>query len=91
MNTLDANAWRVLSDLLEIASDEFSNHGCNDYELDNTPENRELVKSMEIWNSLEEWAENGLNISKDRTKIYTQDFFLMSYFAHLAKELAGVD
>lgn len=90
MEKLDSNAWKVLADLLKLAGDEFSNHGCNDYELPNTPENRELVSSMHRWNSTNP-DEQDIFYSEDGTKIYTQDAFLMGFFEHLAKELAGVE
>ena len=48
MDALDSNAWKVLSDLLEMASENFSNHGCNDYELDNTLGLRDVVISMQM-------------------------------------------
>ena len=89
MNTIDSNAWSVLSDLLEMASEEFSNHSCNDFELPNTPENRALVEAMEMKHSPAYFKKKGLIISKDGTKIYTQDSSLMGYFSGLAYELSG--
>lgn len=86
MDMIDTNAWAILAELLDLAKDEFSNHGCGDFELPNTPENRALMEAAEIWNSPEAFE---LHISKDDTKIYTQDWFLMAYFSHLARELAG--
>ena len=85
---MDTNAWAILAKLLEMASGEFSNHGCNDFDLPNTPENRELMTALGRWNSEEEY---GLMISKDGKTIYTGDSQLMSYFAHLARELAGIE
>jgi hypothetical protein len=83
---LDKNTCKVLSDLLSMADEHFGNHMCNDYELPNTPENRELMEKAERWNSEEQWLQEGLNISSDYSKIYTQDHFLMGYFAHLLKQ-----
>ena len=83
---LDKNTCAILAELLEMASDEFSNHGCNDWELPNTPENRALVERAERENSEEQWLEYGLNLSPDGTKIYLMDYFLMDYFAHLFRE-----
>ena len=86
---MDTNAWAILAKLLEIAADEFSNHGCNDFDLPNTPENRELMTTLE---KLEySIVEQELNFSKDGTKIYASDSRLMAYFAHLARELAGIE
>ena len=89
MDTIDSNAWSILANLLDMASDEFGNHGCGDFELPNTAENRMLVEAAEILNSPEEFKESGLNISKNGAKIYTQDNVLMAYFAHLAHKLSG--
>jgi len=86
---MDTNAWAVLAKLLEMAADEFSNHGCNDFDLPNTPENNALMVAAEKWNSENDFAEFGL--TQDSDKIYTSDYFLMSYFAHLARELAGIE
>ena len=81
---LDKNACAILAELLEMASDEFSNHDCNLYELPNTSENRALVERTERWNGEGDWF--GLNLSDDGTKIYLMDYFLMGYFAHLFRE-----
>lgn len=75
----------VLADLLNMADDEFGNHGCNDYELDNTPENYNLVKDALEWNGDSEDREP--TISPDGKTIYTQDYFLMGYFAYLCRKL----
>ena len=88
---MDTNAWAILAKLLEMASDEFSNHGCNDFELPNTQENRELMTAYGKWNSEEEFAKFGLNISEDGKTIYTYDWLLMDYFARRARELAGIE
>ena len=87
---MDTEAWKILADLLERASDEFRNHGCNDYEIPNSLANREMMVDAARWNSSNpyEWE---LNISPDGTKIYVFDYFLMGYFAHKAKELAGIE
>ncbi len=83
---LNKNACKVLCDLLKLANEEFGNHGCNDYELPNTPENRELMEAVERWNSVEQWLEYGLHLNDNGTVIYTQDYFLMAYFAHVFEE-----
>lgn len=78
--------YKILANLLEMASDEFSNHGCNDYELDDTPENRALMDLALRWNAPngpeEEWETRTY-----QGKIITMDYFLMSYFSHLFKEI----
>lgn len=67
----------------------FSNHTSNDYEIANTPENYEMMQDALKWsgdenNQTPEVWEDGSGLST----IVTQDYFLMSYFAHLAKQLA---
>jgi hypothetical protein len=53
---MKAKWMKLAANLLEIASDQFSNHGCNDYELpgDWTPEERmELAKAYCVYNKEE--------------------------------------
>ena len=38
---------KLAAQMLRLASDEFGNHGCNDLELPDTPENRVLVEELE--------------------------------------------
>ena len=37
----------VMAKLLDLAADQFSNHGCNDFELPATAENIALVRQVE--------------------------------------------
>lgn len=70
-----------------MASDEFSNHGCNDFVLENTPENYAFIEAMEKWNVSESGGEpNEISISKDGKEIYTMDWYVMSYLAYLLRE-----
>lgn len=78
----------LLSELLGMASDEFSNHGCNDFAVPNTPENNRFMTAAEIWNQSNPESREPLNVSKDGTEIYTQDWFLMDYLKHLVDEEA---
>jgi hypothetical protein len=68
---------KLLSDLLGMAADEFSNHGCNDYVLPNTPETREFLANI-MKEDDEEWAAEILNRKGD--KLYAQDWMLIRYF-----------
>ena len=87
---IDTNAWAILAKLLEMASDEFSNHGCNDFVLDNTHENFALVTAVEQWASHEEPLP--VNVDKDEDDIYTSDDTLMGFFASIAREwVTGLD
>lgn len=87
---LDANAYAVLAKLLGMASNEFGNHGCNDFALPNTPENYALLKAAGLWNTQgKENEDSAVQVSEDGTELYTQDWFLMEFFAHLAQQMAG--
>jgi hypothetical protein len=80
----------AIAELLQKASDEFSNHGCNDYQLLNTPENKimlvEMIKANGDEESMEEEIEEVMSCKKKN--IYTYDWWLMSYLADRCKEAA---
>ena len=88
MNLQADNISNVIADLLGLASEEFANHGCNDFELDNTPENRELVEAMERWldpantSDLADYAGE---------KILTRNDLLMSFLAEKLKSDAPIE
>lgn len=77
---------QVLAELLERASDTFSNHGCNDFELakfmPDPEERRELMREYHEYNhSPEDYDPNDdFNVE--------MDFALMSFFAW---KLLGVE
>lgn len=78
-NDMKSKEIKLISKLLEMASDEFSNHGCNDvedsfYEGWTIEERIQLVKEFHEYNGdPEEFNENFL---------YLGDDILMSFFAH---------
>lgn len=73
------------SSLLDLAADEFSNHGCNDYELPNTDEGRAMVVAMDDWNGT---PDGDRQKPQPGETIFTDDFFVMRYLA--AKLAKGV-
>lgn len=73
----------LAAELLEMAAEEFSNHGCNDYILKNTPENRELYEKM-----MKESCGETVTVRPSREIIYTQDWMLMSYLAKMLRREA---
>lgn len=77
---------RYAAELLDLAADQFSNHGCNDYELENTDENWRLVQEMEARNG--DSPEYRSRRPAQNKTIYTQDFCLMRYLAHKLKQVA---
>ena len=77
---------RLISHCLDIAADEFSNHGCNDFDLDTEGFNltdkqkRELVLGMALENGDEcEIAE----VREDPSPKYTTDWRVMRYFSRM--------
>ena len=68
----------VLVELLTQASNEFSNHGCNDFDLSkfmpNPVEREQLIKEIAVWNGTPD------------EKIYPMDWLLMSFFAWKLRE-----
>jgi len=75
----------IMAKLLGIASDEFCDHSYNDFKLDATPENIQFLKDMEIADG-EDPKEFELNLTGNGKKIYSEDFFLMSYCQALLEE-----
>jgi hypothetical protein len=73
---------KILVELLELAVDEFSNHGCNDYELKRTPENEALWLAVESWADPDETS----TLPPVGETIMTTDWLLMSY---MIKRLEG--
>lgn len=77
---MDATARKLAAEVLDLASDSFSNHGCNDFTIDDTLLNRSFVTAMNQWAGLGDvvpYVSNG--------KIYVQDWQVMSYCAHLLR------
>ena len=78
---------KLISELLEMASSEFSNHGCNDFVLDATDENKDLICKIIEENGDSEWEEHAADVRSKKDKIYFYDWWLMSYFARKCKNL----
>jgi hypothetical protein len=60
------------------------NHGCNDYVLENTPENRDFYEKMMKYSCNEV-----VTVNPSKEKIYAQDQMIMSYLSNLLKEEAS--
>lgn len=79
--------------LLQEASDALSNNGCNDYDIKDTPENRELATNVEMHQfdckTIEEWKAHkeysDLHIYKG--KIWIFDTALLSYLIHKMEKM----
>lgn len=78
---------RIAADMMEQAADEFSNHGCNDMLLDDTPANRSFVIAMHkaIGDPDEEYdIDNDIHDGD----IMTTDWLVMQYLAKLFTQQA---
>jgi hypothetical protein len=80
---MDKKKLALAAELLEEASNEFSNHGCNDFQLENTDENWQLICDMEDWNRTS--AEDRSPRPPLNRPIYTMDWYVMSYLAAFLK------
>lgn len=63
--------------LLEMASDSYSNHGCNDFYLPDTPENRELLRAAQ----LEAYGEEVDIHVDEKGRLVSHDYLLMRFCA----------
>ena len=62
---------KISAELLRLAADRFSCNSCSDYEIPNTPENREFLKA----------SNEDLYISDDGKLIHLADWATMIYCA----------
>jgi len=77
---MNSNEDKLAAALLDLASEQFSNHGCNDFRISEhvdmtADEMRALDLAMHVWNG--DPHEHDPNADHD----YQSDFFLMSYLA----------
>lgn len=88
--TLDPTVALIAANLLETASRQFANHGCNDYVLANTPENHAFVQRMLAASTDPEDHNEEPHVSDDETSIYVYDWITMDYCAGVLRGYAGV-
>jgi len=75
----------LISHLLEIASDEFGNHGCNDFKLSDFFSEEECVKFDKEYH---EWnGDPDEHDSQYARSGWFQDYAVMSYYSHKLKKL----
>lgn len=71
--------------LLDLAAESFGNHGCNDYEIPNTPENLDFAKRLITWS---DYPEDKPNIHGEI--IYLMDWEIMRFLAdEISKEASA--
>ena len=72
--------------MLDMAADEFSNHGCNDFTLEDTPENRDFYVKM-----MKETCGEDVEVTPSKGKIYAMDYSIMNYLAGMLEKEAEND
>lgn len=77
---MTSNEQTILAKLLELASDKFSNHGCNDFPLPNTDENWDLFEAVLQTSDPAGWKMYPRTRPPSDKPIYFQDWMLMQYF-----------
>ena len=88
MNNLNLKPYevRLIAHCLELASNEFSNHGCNDFDLTDKDlnltdkEKRELTLNMAVENGDPEEIHE---VRNGDTRDWASDWCVMSYFARI--------
>jgi hypothetical protein len=77
--------WLLLAaDLLDMASSEFANHGCNDFD---TPEGWSAAEVEEFGKALEDWNSDGGNFDPDNPLV--MDYMAMGFLAAKLREEVG--
>ena len=69
--------------LLDMAGDEFGNHGCTDYPVPNTPENYAMLVAMDIANGD---PEETPEYDPDADELWLSDWCVMVYLADRMRE-----
>jgi hypothetical protein len=82
---------QIAAEMLEMASEKFSNSGCNDYELKVTPENVDFANKMMMAMTDEGEDEEDRQPHISDGIIWLQDWMVMDYCAKLLKEETGTD
>ena len=80
---MDKTQREIAAQMLQMAADEFSNHGCNDYNLPLTPENLEFVKGMI---AASDYPEDEPHIYEKEQVIMVMYWQLMRYCARLLEQ-----
>ncbi len=81
---INPNYLRLAAQLLKLASEEFSNHGCNDFEL---PEWMSKAERLALSTAMCEANGDPLGIPSDSD--LTFDYALMGFLASVFEEQAG--
>ncbi len=85
MKRSDVTLLRVAAQMLEVAIDQFENHGSNDYGMDNTPEHYAFIAKMIAKGDSPNEA---VDVSPDKTTINTSDVEVMRYCVRELRQIA---
>lgn len=83
MKDIPLTELRMMVDMLGLAYDTYSNHGCNDYTIPVTPDNVAFAKRLESY--LKE-DDIDIDIIIDGQKIWLTDTSIMEYCKHVLQE-----
>lgn len=79
----------LIARLLEEASDDLSNNGCNDYSIPATEENKKIMLEMFEWNGdIDERQDDVAEVLESKDEIDTYDWYIASYLASRCKNLS---
>ena len=90
---MKSHELRLVSMLLEMASQEFSNHGCNDFKWpDWFPESERviLVRDMAVENRSHAAEVEDMVEDYSKSEYAPPDWWLMTYLSKLAKVESGI-
>ena len=87
MSHLSKAELLLAAKLLEDASEQYSNHGCNDYPIKDTPEHRAILIAQQEYDG---WTGEEIEVHAESGRITASDDRLMDYLAHRLKEAAKV-
>jgi len=80
--TISAADAALISKLLTLASDKFSNHMCNDFTVEDNSHTQDLIRRMAAWDDPELID----NEPDSDGKFWLLDWMLMHFYADLLKE-----
>lgn len=80
---MNANAKRITAALLRMAAETFSNHGSNDYTLDNNQDNYDFIRDAYIAD-----GNDSPEIYMEGNHLWAVDYVLMEYAATLLEQEA---
>lgn len=85
MTQLTKTQLKIAADMLDLAYEEFVNHGCNDYWIDATPDNLKFVHDMI---AASDYPEDMPHLSRDGKSILLMEWGIMIYCRDLLRKAA---